>query len=155
MSEWDIYLELVDDKSSKFWRARKEGTDLIVNYGRIGTNGQTKTKGFGSEDAVAAEMDKLARSKRRKGYDDAEGGAAAPAEEAAPAPSGPEPKSIALQLSDSDRKAKLRLNADGATVRTVVVEQYRDDNEAEAAFLRIKAALLDEGYKKTADSGEL
>lgn len=60
--------ELVDDKSSKFWEITVDGDQHKVRYGRIDTNGQTKTKSFA--DAAAAERDaeKLINAKVRKGY---------------------------------------------------------------------------------------
>ncbi len=74
MSEWKVHLEFEEDNSSKFWRARVEGKTLYVNFGRIGTNGQTQVKELASPDAALKELDKLEREKRRKGYQDAGGG---------------------------------------------------------------------------------
>jgi predicted DNA-binding WGR domain protein len=60
--------EYVEGKSSKFWEIEVDGTDLTVRFGRIGTNGQTKTRTFGSADAATKERDKLVREKTDKGY---------------------------------------------------------------------------------------
>ena len=47
MSEsWEVSLQVVEGGSKKFWRARVEGGSLYVNFGRIGTGGQTQVKAF-------------------------------------------------------------------------------------------------------------
>lgn len=65
---WDVSLESTEDGSSKFWRVRQEGETLHTNFGRIGTQGQTRKKQY--EDAVAAveEMARARKEKLSKGY---------------------------------------------------------------------------------------
>lgn len=70
MSDWQVHLECEEGTSSKFWRARVEGGTLYVNYGKIGTTGQTQVKELGP-DGARKELDKLVREKRKKGYVDA------------------------------------------------------------------------------------
>lgn len=82
MSDWQVALAFSEDGSNKFWRARVDGTTLYVNYGRIGTQGQTQVKNFPSADAAKKEIDKLEREKRKKGYED-ESAVSAEAEEEA------------------------------------------------------------------------
>ena len=43
-----------DGKSNQFWRARTDGDTMYVNFGRIGTNGQTQVKEFGSASESSA-----------------------------------------------------------------------------------------------------
>jgi predicted DNA-binding WGR domain protein len=74
MSDWSVHLEFEEGNSSKFWRARVEGKTLYVNYGKIGSNGQTQVKDFASADVATREYDKLVNEKRKKGYQDAGGG---------------------------------------------------------------------------------
>ncbi|MEO8841567.1 MAG: WGR domain-containing protein [Kofleriaceae bacterium] len=74
MSEWTVHLEFEEGNSSKFWRARVEGKTLYVNYGKIGSNGQTQVKDFPTSAAATSEYEKLVREKRKKGYNDAGGG---------------------------------------------------------------------------------
>jgi|GEM_PF-5873916 len=62
------YLELIDDTSSKFWEIIVEGTEHTVRYGKIGTDGRTSEKSFGSQEEAQASADKLIASKRKKGY---------------------------------------------------------------------------------------
>jgi predicted DNA-binding WGR domain protein len=74
MSEWTVHLEFEEGTSSKFWRARVEGKTLYVNYGKIGSAGQTQVKDFGDGSGAQKEYDKLVREKRKKGYTDTGGG---------------------------------------------------------------------------------
>ena len=74
MSDWTVHLEFEEGNSSKFWRARVEGKTLYVNYGKIGSAGQTQVKDFGGPDLATKEYDKLVREKLKKGYQEAGGG---------------------------------------------------------------------------------
>ena len=142
--EWDVHLTYSEGSSNKFWRARVDGTRLFINYGRIGSNGQTQIKDFDSAEESEKERDKVAKSKRKKGYSDVEG-AEKPAEAApAAAPAGPQIADLALD--SGGRKVDLRLSCDGDSVRTVVVEKHADAKAAAGAFARLKEALDAEGY---------
>ncbi|CUX54657.1 MULTISPECIES: WGR domain-containing protein [Agrobacterium] len=44
------------------------GVSVIRNWGRIGTNGQSKIETFGGEDEAWQAFGRLARTKRRRGY---------------------------------------------------------------------------------------
>lgn len=60
--------ELVEGTSSKFWEVELDDCDVTVRFGRIGTNGQIKTKTFGSAAAAQKEHDALVKEKTGKGY---------------------------------------------------------------------------------------
>lgn len=60
--------ELVDGVSKKFWEIRTHGVEFTVSFGRIGTQGQSKTKPLASAAAAEAEVAKLIREKTAKGY---------------------------------------------------------------------------------------
>jgi len=60
--------EFVDDSSSKFWEVTLNGSEFTVRFGKIGTNGQSKTKNAGSPEKAKSEMEKLIREKTGKGY---------------------------------------------------------------------------------------
>ncbi len=62
------YFELVDEKSSKFWEIRRNGSEVSVRYGRIGTDGTTKPKDLGSDEKAQKHYDKLIAQKTGKGY---------------------------------------------------------------------------------------
>lgn len=178
MSNWTVHLEFEEGTSSKFWRARVEGPTLYVNYGKIGTAGQTQVKDFGSGDLANKEYDKLVREKRKKGYVDAgSGGTSAqdddedvndddedgdddeddappppPKRAAAPAPApaaAARPAGgIRLVLEAGSRKVETYLYLDGKTVRMDSTETYASPEAAKKAQERLKKMLLGEGYKE-------
>lgn len=61
----------MDARSSKFWNIELQGSSHTVAYGRIGTQGQSVTKSFSSEDEARQDFEKLVKEKTRKGYVDA------------------------------------------------------------------------------------
>jgi predicted DNA-binding WGR domain protein len=73
MSDWTVQLEFEEGTSSKFWRARVEGKKLFVNYGKLGTTGQTQIKDFSDHASAVKEYEKLIREKKKKGYTDSSG----------------------------------------------------------------------------------
>ena len=68
-------LIFMDANSSKFWNIVLEGNSHTVNYGRTGTDGQTKTKEFDDAQKAQASFEKLVKQKMSKGYVDADAGA--------------------------------------------------------------------------------
>jgi predicted DNA-binding WGR domain protein len=62
-----------DEKSNKFWNIEIDGKSYTVNYGKVGTNGQTVLKDFDTEEACQKAVDKLVKEKTGKGYKE-EGG---------------------------------------------------------------------------------
>jgi DNA ligase 1 len=81
--------EYVEGSSSKFWAVSRDGAVFTTRWGRIGTDGQTKTKEASTEAKAEAEVDKLIAEKVGKGYVEV-GGGEAPAP-AAPKPAAPKP----------------------------------------------------------------
>src|SRR5581483_500363 len=69
-----------DGTSNKFWTIELGGNSFTVQFGRLGTAGQTQTKEFGSEAAARAAYDKLVADKIKKGYKEITGAAPAGAE---------------------------------------------------------------------------
>ena len=64
-----LRFEFSDAKSQKFWEIQLAGLSHTVNYGRIGTNGQSKTKEFPDEDKARVSAEKLIAEKSKKGYE--------------------------------------------------------------------------------------
>lgn len=62
------YFEFVEGTSSKFWEISTSGNEVTTRWGRIGTDGQSKTKAFTDEAAARKEYDKLIAEKTGKGY---------------------------------------------------------------------------------------
>src|SRR5262249_39619318 len=67
-SSWKRRFEFVAGSSNKFWEICVSGNQHVVRFGRIGTEGQSKTKTF--LDPPAAERDalRLVQEKLAKGY---------------------------------------------------------------------------------------
>ena len=61
-------MEFVGGSSEKFWEITVAGTEVTVRFGRLGTNGQTQTKRFESEQAAATHAARLIEEKLVKGY---------------------------------------------------------------------------------------
>tara|TARA_B100000073_G_C23352314_1_gene419385 strand:+ start:216 stop:425 length:210 start_codon:yes stop_codon:yes gene_type:complete len=57
-----------DTKSNKFWQIDSKGSTINILYGKVGTNGQTSVKKAKSPDAAKVEVEKLIKSKLKKGY---------------------------------------------------------------------------------------
>jgi DNA ligase-1 len=60
--------ELVEGSSNKFWEVAREGCAVTVRYGRIGADGQAKTKEFPSEELARTHAEGLIAEKLAKGY---------------------------------------------------------------------------------------
>lgn len=64
------YFEFAEGNSSKFWEIAIDGCDVTTRWGRIGTDGQSKTKPFESAQKAETEYNKLIQEKTGKGYDE-------------------------------------------------------------------------------------
>ena len=172
MSDWTVHLEFEEGTSSKFWRARVEGKTLYVNYGKIGSNGQTQVKDFSSPDLAEKEYGKLVAEKRKKGYIDHGGGGggggrgdededgggdegedeeeAPPPKKSAPAPVAAKPKGngLRLVLAAGSRRVETTLTLDGASVHMDSVETYASPDAAKKAYERLRRVLAGEGFKE-------
>lgn len=62
------YLEFKDSKSHKFWQIELSGASFTVQFGKVGTAGQTQEKTFADASAAAKEAEALIKSKTKKGY---------------------------------------------------------------------------------------
>jgi DNA ligase-1 len=60
--------ELVEGSSNKFWEVARDGCAVTVRYGRIGSDGQAKTKEFASEELARTHAEGLISEKVTKGY---------------------------------------------------------------------------------------
>jgi len=63
----------VSGASAKFWAIELNGTSFDVTYGKIGTDGTTKTKDFASDEKASAACEKLIAEKTGKGYEEVSG----------------------------------------------------------------------------------
>lgn len=83
-------LEYIGGGSEKFWEGARNGVDVVVSWGRIGTAGQTKRREFPTAEAAEEFLAKQVGDKLRKGYVDA-GQAPATTASAVTTPTGPVP----------------------------------------------------------------
>lgn len=60
--------ECVEGSAKKFWEIEVEGRSVTVRFGRLGTEGQRKTKRLASAETAVRERDRLVREKTQKGY---------------------------------------------------------------------------------------
>ncbi|MEU4240113.1 DUF4132 domain-containing protein [Actinoplanes sp. NPDC026619] len=81
--------EFVEGSSAKFWEIERDGLEVTVRWGRVGTSGQTKIKTFADDGLAATHELKLITEKTRKGY----------AEVSAPTATAPVPTSSSTPAS--------------------------------------------------------
>ncbi len=62
------YLEFNDGKSNKFWEIEVKDNSHTIRFGKIGSNGSTKTKKFTTTEEAEKDAEKLKNSKLKKGY---------------------------------------------------------------------------------------
>jgi len=60
--------EFDEATSSKFWEVTLSRTSVTVTFGRIGTNGQTRTTEFGDSTSAESDFQERIRAKVSKGY---------------------------------------------------------------------------------------
>ncbi len=60
--------EFAEGASNKFWEIEIEGDQVTTRWGRLGTDGQAKTKSFGGAADAQKEFDELINEKTGKGY---------------------------------------------------------------------------------------
>jgi DNA ligase 1 len=60
--------EFSDGKSSKFWEIAVLGTETVTRWGRIGAEGQSKSKTFADAEKAQESATKLIQEKTAKGY---------------------------------------------------------------------------------------
>jgi len=63
-----VRYELSEGSSNKFWEIALSDKSFTTKYGRIGANGQTTIKSFGSSAEAKIQYDKLIAEKVKKGY---------------------------------------------------------------------------------------
>jgi predicted DNA-binding WGR domain protein len=68
------YYEFKDEKSAKFWEIehKEQSNKISVRFGKIGAEGTIQFKEFDSVEEAEIEVDKLIKSKVKKGYQEIE-----------------------------------------------------------------------------------
>jgi DNA ligase-1 len=62
------HFEFVEGTSNKFWEVSQSQNSMTTRWGRIGSNGQSKTKAYADPQAAADAMAKLIQEKTDEGY---------------------------------------------------------------------------------------
>jgi predicted DNA-binding WGR domain protein len=70
---FEAYMELSEDSGSshKFYEVKIEGTQVVIRYGRIGTDGTSSSQSFDNEAEARKFADKKIKEKQKKGYETA------------------------------------------------------------------------------------
>ncbi len=63
-----VRLILEENNTHKFWQITQNKTSLIIEFGKVNTNGQKIIKAYTTEDEADKEMKKLIEQKKKKGY---------------------------------------------------------------------------------------
>lgn len=57
-----------DAKSHKFWTVEQHEKELHLRWGKVGSQGQSRTKDFANVEGATLEKDRLIKEKQKKGY---------------------------------------------------------------------------------------
>ncbi|MBY0231518.1 MAG: WGR domain-containing protein [Gemmataceae bacterium] len=120
--------EFTGDGSNKFWNIALDGPRFTVNYGRLGTAGQTQVKTFASAEAALKEHDKLVAEKLRKGYRET-------TPVAAPAPVGGMREALEAALAD---------DPDDLANHMAYADWLAEEGDPRGDFIRLQLRLEDE-----------
>lgn len=139
-------LVFADGSSNKFWKIELDGSSHTVTFGRVGTNGQTQTKDFGSDDEAKKSYDKLVAEKIKKGYvDEAGGGASTAAASTTTATAKPAKAASTKTAAKSKAKASQADNDDEG-------DDGEDEGDGEAADAAVSTPPPAAGKKGKAKS---
>jgi predicted DNA-binding WGR domain protein len=114
--------ELIEGTSCKFWDVSIRGTELVVHWGRIGTEGQSKVYEFPTVAAAEEQQNRLIRQKTAKGYRSVESTQADPAPAEAPSAkrvAKAASKSRSSSSSDKEQRPLARLKAAFAAINAL------------------------------------
>ncbi|MEZ4376562.1 MAG: DUF4132 domain-containing protein [Polyangiaceae bacterium] len=124
-----------DGSSHKFWDIVLDGSSHTVRFGRVGTDGQTQTKDFGSKDEARKAFDKLVAQKLKKGYEDAAGSTAQPAKASAkPATASAKSAKAASSQTKTKQTAKAKEKPAASEVQSSQPEAAAVDLQVTRSF---------------------
>jgi uncharacterized protein (TIGR02996 family) len=129
--------EFVEGASSKFWNITLSGKSFTVQWGRIGTAGQSQEKTFPDEAKAQKEHDKLVAEKLKKGYTETT----------------PKAKAAPISLRDA-LEAALDDNPDDRAAWMAYADHLAESGEPRGEFMQVQLALED-GSRKPAERKEL
>lgn len=112
-----------DATSNKFWNIEAAGNTFTVTYGKIGTNGQTQTKSFDTEEKCLKEAQKLLSEKLKKGYQS----------------SGETDIAVSTASPKSEEKKPTKNNTETSPTKNAESEQTTDPSLANGAVVESKS----------------
>lgn len=129
--------EFTEGTSRKFWQIDVVGESLTVGFGRLGTQGQSKTRHCGDAAAAAQEEQSLIREKLTKGYVEV-------SVDAAPAATSKPAVSAARSVVSTPA-----LKAPPAAIKVTLADR---DGDPLIIRLQEKLVIIEEGSKRTAQT---
>ena len=143
--------EFTEGSSNKFWEIEIDGTEVTTKWGRIGSDGQSKTKDHGSDEKAQKEYDKLVREKTKKGYELVDDGAA---DDDAGAPGGDGFARYEFTEGTSNKFWEIRRDGSEVTTRWGRIgtdgqektKEYDDDEKAQKEYDKLVKAKTKKGY---------
>lgn len=143
------YLELSDPLAGthKFYEVTVDGLTVTTRYGRIGTDGQTRTATFASPDDARAKAKAVVATKGKKGYAPATPGAREKQSTSPPVPDVPVPKgslfpySVRFQIRDPAAENPLGSDISLYEVRAVGTSLITEYGPLYGRWLRETTAL--------------
>lgn len=139
MSDSPRMFEMKEGSSDKFWEITLDGTSHTVRFGRVGTDGQTKTKDYGTDAAAKAAYDKLVKEKTGKGYKEVTGSSGSRQNQAK-----------AAQAKAKDREPFIQAileSPDDPAPYQIFADWLEDQGDPQAELIRLQWQLEDEGVK--------
>ncbi len=128
--------EFVEGASSKFWEVEVTGVSHTVQYGRIGTNGQIKTKTFPTPEEATLDADRLTRERVAKGF-----------REPANAGASGAPLPLRYTLTQSNPDSIVMITHDGSRLITNgVVQDFASRGAATEHLERVISLRKRDGY---------
>jgi uncharacterized protein (TIGR02996 family) len=115
-----------DEKSNKFWNIDLQGTRFTVNFGKVGSRGQTQLKDFPDEEKARKAHDKLVAEKLGKGYVETTAG-----------------QSPALSPLQQSLEAALAENPDDLAAHSAYADYLMEQGDPRGEFIQVQLALED------------
>lgn len=136
--------EFSDDKSKKFWEIARAGSEVTARWGRIGTDGQSKTKSFDDQAAASKDYEKQIAGKTKKGYQLVEGDEG----ETSPQPT-------TSGVSNPELEAVIRAAPDDTDGYLVYGDWLQSEGQALGELVTIQHALASKPGDKKLRASEL
>jgi uncharacterized protein (TIGR02996 family) len=150
-----VRYELSEGSSNKYWEITLTEKQFTTKFGRIGANGQTKLKTFGTAADAKREYDKIVAEKVKKGYK-LVGGAKAKAAPAAAAKPAKAAKAAALPQGTLDaRNAELEkaiiANPDDRDAYAVLADWLQEQGDPRGELISLQLGYKDKAAKTLID----